>query len=91
MLLNIYLSDYNTWCTNAYLRIRCTSLLFTRSVHQPPAYKALTNQGEAYQYIDYVVCFDIEASHHPNKHTILHVFRARGYDSIVLLSWYKHY
>ena len=47
-------SDYITWCTNAYLRVRCTSLLFTRLVHQPPAYalvhqplvyKALTNQG----------------------------------------------
>ena len=31
-------SDYNTWCTNAYLRVRYTSLLFTRSVHQLPAY-----------------------------------------------------
>ena len=40
--LNIYLlSNY----INAYLRVWCTSLLFTRSVHQPPTYKALTNQG----------------------------------------------
>ena len=31
-------SDYITWCTNAYLRVRCTSLLFTRSMHQPLAY-----------------------------------------------------
>src|SRR6266576_6766962 len=31
-------SDYSTWCTNAYLRVRCTSLLFTRSMHQPPVY-----------------------------------------------------
>ena len=52
--------------------------------------EALTNQGgKTHQYIDHVVCFDTEASHHPNKHTILHVFRARGYDSPVPLSWYK--
>src|SRR5438132_14403457 len=50
-------SDYSTWCTNAYLRVRCTSLLFTRSVYQPPTRKVLTNQGEVHQYIDYVVCF----------------------------------
>ena len=43
-----YMSDYSTWCTNAYLRVRYTRLLFTRSVHQPPVYKALTNQGEAH-------------------------------------------
>ena len=42
-------------------------------------YKALTNQGEVHQYIDHVVCFNTQDSHHPNKHTILHVFRARGY------------
>jgi len=28
--------DYSTWCTNC---------VFTRSVHQPFVYKALTNQG----------------------------------------------
>ena len=27
------------------LRVQYTSPLFTRSVHQPPTYKALTNQG----------------------------------------------
>ena len=52
-------------------------------------YEALTNQGEVHQYIDHVVCFNTKDSHHLNKHTILHVFRACGYDSIVLLSWYK--
>src|SRR6266702_7868066 len=29
----------------ACLRVRCTNHLFTRSVHQPLVYKALTNQG----------------------------------------------
>jgi len=31
-----------------------------------------------------------ESHHHPNKHTILYVFRAPGYNLPVLLSWYKH-
>ena len=44
-------------------------------------YEALTNQREVHQYIDHVVCFNTRDSHHLNKHTILHVFRARGYDS----------
>ena len=85
--------NYSTCCTNRVL---------TRSVHQVRVYafgapttrlrvqctpEALTNQGGGtHQYIDYVVCFNTEDSHHPNKHTILHVFRARGYDSIVSLS-----
>src|ERR1700730_4922172 len=66
-------SDYITWCTNAYLRVRCTSLLFTRSMHRPLLTrrctnhlftKALTNQGGAHQYIDLVVCFNTKDSHH---------------------------
>jgi hypothetical protein len=40
--LNI-LSDYITWCTNAYLRVRYTSLLFTRSMHQPLLTRRCTN------------------------------------------------
>src|ERR1700685_715647 len=36
-------SDYITWCTNAYLRVRCTSLLFTRSMHQPLLTRRCTN------------------------------------------------
>ena len=28
-----------------YLRVWCTNYLLTRLVHQPPTYKALTNQG----------------------------------------------
>ncbi len=36
-------SDYSTWCTNAYLRVRCTSLLFTRLVHQPLFTRWCTN------------------------------------------------
>ena len=52
--------------------------------------EALTNQGgRTHQYIDHVACFNTRDSHHPNKHTILHVFHARGYDSPVPLSWYK--
>ena len=89
-------SDYSTCYTNR---------VFTRSVHQVCVYafgalttrlrvwctsEALTNQGgRMHQYIDYVACFNIRDSHHPNKHTILYVFRARGYDSIVPLNWYK--
>ena len=48
-------------------------------------------RGEVHQYIDHIVCFNTQDSHHPNKHMILHVFCARGYDSIVPLSWYKHW
>ena len=37
-----FLSTASVWlqhlCINAYLRVQYTSLLFTRSVHQPPAY-----------------------------------------------------
>jgi hypothetical protein len=52
--------------------------------------EALTNQGgRTHQYIDHVVCFNTRTSHHLYKHTILHVFRARRYDLIVPLSWYK--
>jgi hypothetical protein len=88
--------NYSTYCTNRVL---------TRSVHQVRVYafsalttrlrvwctyKALTNQGEVHQYIDYVVCFNIKDSHHhPKEYTILYVFRALGYDSLVPLSWYK--
>ena len=71
--------------------------VFTRSVHQVRVYafgapttrlrvwctpEALTNQGgRTHQYIDYIACFNITDSHHLNKHTILYVFRACGYDS----------
>ena len=36
-------SDYITWCTNAYLRVRYTSLLFTRSMHRPLLTRRCTN------------------------------------------------
>ena len=50
-------------------------------------YEALTHQGEAHQYIDHVVRLNMKDSHHRLKeHTILHVFRAPGSDSLVLLS-----
>ena len=92
------MSNYSTCCTNRVLtrsvhQVRvyafgAPTTVYTL-VHQPLVYKALTNQGEAHQYIDHVVCFNTRDSHHPNKYMILHVFRARGYDSIVPLSWYK--
>ena len=88
-------SDYSTCCTN---RVPTRSVQQLRayafdapttayaSLHQPLVYKALTNQGEAHQYIDPVVYFNTKDSHHhPNKHTILHIFRAPGSDLLVLL------
>ncbi len=49
--------------------------------------EALTNQGEAHQYIDHVVCFNTRDSHHrPKEHTIPYVFRAPGHDSLMLLN-----
>ena len=64
--------DYITWCTNAYLHIQCTSLSFTRSMHQPLlTRRCMTNQGEAHQYIDHVVCFIQKTIIiQPNKTTI---------------------
>ena len=60
-----------------YLRVRCTP-------------KAVTNQGEVRQYIDQVVYLNrIDSHHYPKEHTILYVFRAPGYNSPILLSWYK--
>ena len=89
-------SNYSTCCIN---------YLFTCLVHQPRiyafsvlitclrvqyTYKALTNQGVVYQYIDYIVCLNrINNYHYPNEHTILYVFRAPRYDSLVPLNWYK--
>ena len=53
-------------------------------------YEALTHQGEAHQYIDHVVRFNMKDSHHRLKeHTIPYVFRAPRHDSPVPLSWYK--
>ena len=78
--------NYSTYCTNRIL---------TRSVHQvrvyafsasTTVYKALTNQGEVHQYIDHIICFNTKDSHHLNKHIILQVFHARGYNSLMLLS-----
>src|SRR6266567_1079690 len=83
--------DYSTCCTNHVPTRSVHQPLFTRSVHQPLAYasgalmKQLLIRGR-HQYIYYVVCFNIKDSHHPNEHTILYVFRAPGYDSIVSLN-----
>ena len=43
-------------------------------------------RGEAHQYIDYIICFKTEASHYLNKHIILNVFCACGYDLLILLN-----
>ena len=75
----------------------CTNRVPTRSAQQPRVYalgapttrlrvwctyEALTNQGEAHQYIVPVVCFNTKDSHHRlNEHTILNVFRAPRHDS----------
>ena len=48
------------------------------------AYKALTNQGEVHQYIDYIVCFNTRDSHyHLKEHTILYVFHAPRSNSLI--------
>ena len=61
-----------------YLRVWCT-------------YKALTNQGEIYQYIDYTVCFNTRDSYYyPKEYTILYVFRTPRHDLLILLNWYQH-
>ena len=86
-------SNYSTCCTN------CVP---TRLVQQPRIYifgapttclcvqciyKALTNQREAHQYIDFVVCFNIKDSHHRLKeHMILYVFYAPRHDSLISLN-----
>ena len=36
-------SDYITWCTNAYLCVCCTSLLFTRLMYRPLLTRYCTN------------------------------------------------
>src|ERR1700733_12310155 len=85
--------NYSTCCTNRVL---------TRSVHQVRVYafgapttrlrvwctyKALTNQGGgASVYRPRSLLHTIESHYHPKEHTILHVFRAPGSDSLVLLS-----
>ena len=89
--------NYSTCYTTAYLCSQYTNRAFTRSVHQLPTYassaliKHRLIKGEAHQYIDYIVCLNrIDSYHHLNKHTILYIFYAPGYNSLVLLNWYKH-
>ena len=90
------LYNYSTYCTNR---------VPTRSVRQVRVYafgapttrlcvwctyKALTNQGEdALVYKPYSLLYTIDSHHHPKEYTILYVFRAPGYDSLVLLSQYE--
>ena len=87
------LYNYSTCCTNRVL---------TRSVYQPRVYAlgapttrlrvwctpgALTNQGGgASVYRPRSLPYRIDSHYYPNEHTILHVFRAPGSDSLVLLN-----
>jgi hypothetical protein len=92
------LYNYSTYYTNCVLtrlvhqvHVYAFSVLTTR-LHIWCTYKVLTNQGEVYQYIDHIVCFNIKDNHHhPKEHTILYIFCALGYNSLILLSWYKHW
>ena len=83
-----FLSTASVWLQHLLYQPRAyafgTPTVFTRSVHQLPAYasSALTNQGETHQYIDHVVCFNTKDSHHRLKeHTIPYVFHAPRHDS----------
>ena len=85
--------NYSTCCTNRVLK---------RSVHQPRVYafgvpttrlrvwctsRALTNQGGGVLvYRLHSLLYTIDSHHYLKEYTILYVFRAPGYDSIVLLS-----
>ena len=85
----------------------CTDRVLTRLVHRVRVYafgapttrlrvwctyKALTDQGGgASVYRPCSLLHIIDSHHHPKEHTILYVFRAPGYNSPVLLSWYKQY
>src|SRR6266702_4429292 len=65
---------------------KCRQCIITAPSVPTTCYKALTNQGGTYQYIDHVVYFNrIDSHHHPNEHTILYVFRAPGYDSLCII------
>ena len=107
-LRRLYISGFIFQVPPVYNYSTCyTNRVLTRSVHQVRVYafsvpttrlrvwctyKALTNQGEAHQYIDHVVCFNTRDSHHhPNEHTILYVFHAPGSDSLVPLNWYEQF
>ena len=85
----------------------CTDRVLTRLVHQvrvyafgapttylrvQGTYKALTNQGEVYQYVNHIVCFNTKDSHYYLKeHTILYIFHAPRSNSLVPLNQYKQY
>ena len=85
--------NYNTCYTNCVL---------TRSVHQVHVYafsipttrlrvqctyKALTNQGGgALVYRPHSLLYTINSHHYPKEYTILYIFRALGYNLLILLS-----
>ena len=91
-------SDYSTCCTNRVPTRSVQQPHVYASVYQPLVYASSTlmkhwliRGGGTHWYIDHIACFNTTDSHHPNKHTILYVFRARGYNSTVPLNWYKHW
>ena len=89
----MFLSDYSTCCANRVptrsvqqLRVYAFGAPTTR-LRVWRTYEALTNQGGgASVYRPRSLLHTIDSHHHPNEHTILHVFRAPGSDSLVLLS-----
>ena len=87
--------NYSTYYTNRMptrlvrqVRVYAFSIL-TTYLHVWCTYKALTNQKE--DILVYRPCslLYIINNHHLNKYIILHIFRAYGYDLLVLLSQYK--
>ena len=83
--------NYSTCCTNRVL-MRFDTLSTCLRVRVAYATSTLLKhqlRGEVRQYIDYVVYLNIIDSHHRLKeHTILYVFRAPRYDSLLLI-WYQ--
>ena len=84
--------NYSTYYTNR-VPTRFDTLstrLYVRFAYASSTLLKYQLRGEVRQYIDHIACFNITDSHHPNKYMILHIFRARGYDSPVPLNWYKY-
>ena len=85
--------NYSTYCTNRVLtRFDTPSTRFrVRFAYASSTLLKRQLRGEVRQYIDYVAHLNrIDSHYYPKEHTILYVFRAPGYNSPVLLSWYKY-
>jgi hypothetical protein len=72
----------------SYLHIQYTNHLLTRSVHQPPIYKALTNQrgGVSVYRLYSLLRYRSKLFIIQQEHTIPYIFRAPGYSSLILLN-----